>query len=123
MECIMKQAGEVPVDLIPYMTSKLTIKWEKETYRYYGLFDDLVVDFCYESEDGLFTWIRKAAGISEYLKTKCMGIACNQCTTLANTAFSNLFNEKIRSFNDVLKMFAQKDWYATHNHDKMQCIY
>eukprot|EP00957_Ditylum_brightwellii_P053690 4067990-Ditylum_brightwellii.AAC.1 len=64
MDNIMKEAVESPVDLIPYRTSKLTIKWAKETYRYYGVFDDSVVAFRYESEDDLYNWIRKAAGIS-----------------------------------------------------------
>eukprot|EP00957_Ditylum_brightwellii_P110960 8462519-Ditylum_brightwellii.AAC.1 len=66
-------------------TSKLTIKWSKETYRYYGVFDDSVVAIHYGSEDDLSNWIRKAAGISERLKTKGIGIACNQCIPLANT--------------------------------------
>eukprot|EP00957_Ditylum_brightwellii_P025954 1962566-Ditylum_brightwellii.AAC.1 len=93
MDCIMKQAVEVPVDLIPYRISKLTIKWAKKVYRYYGVFDDLVVAFCHESEDDLSNWIKKAAGISEYLKPKGMDIAYNQYITLTNTTFAYLFNE------------------------------
>lgn len=102
----------IPFNIFPRRKAMINTKWATETYKYFSMFDENVMMSDNPTKEEVIKWILFSKQLFDCLKTKAQERIMKEIVVVANRyQLQTIKNTKIISFEDVLRLFKNKEWY------------
>ena len=114
----------IPFDLFPRRKALINTKWAKETFKYYSMFDQDVMMIDNPSIDQVNKWIFFAKLLFDYVRGKAHERIMKEIVLVANRyQLQTIKKTKIISFEDVLRLYQDKEWYYSKLQNNRDYLY
>ena len=114
----------IPFNLFPRRKAQINIKWGTETYKYYSMFNQDVMISDQPTKEQVIEWLLFSKGLFDCIKIKAQERIMKEIVLVANRyQLQTLKKTKIISFEDILRLYMNKNWYSSKLQNNRDYLY
>lgn len=114
----------IPFDLFPRRKVQINTKWASSTYKYYSMFNPDVMMSDNPSKNEVNSWILFSKDLFDCLKSIAQERIMKEIVLVAKRyQLQTLKKTKIISFEDILRLYKNKEWYYSKLQNNRDYLY
>ena len=114
----------IPFDLFPRRKAQINTKWGTDTYKYYSMFNQDVMISEKPTKDEVIEWLLFSKELFDCIKQKAQERIMKEIVLVANRyQLQTLKKTKIISFEDILRLYMNKQWYCSKLQNNRDYLY
>ena len=114
----------IPFDLFPRRKVQINTKWASSTYKYYSTFNPDVMMSDNPSKSEVNSWILFSKELFDCLKSIAQERIMKEIVLVAKRyQLQTLKKTKIISFEDILRLYKNKEWYYSKLQNNRDYLY
>ena len=114
----------IPFNLIPRRKALINTEWANNTYKYYSMFNENVMMNDSPTKEEVIKWILFSKDLFDSIKSKAQERIIKEIVLVANRyQLQTLKKTKIISFDDILRLYKNKQWYCSKLQNNRDYLY